>query len=341
MADDKPDSSIPTPRTNAPIAGTAYEALQACEVPLIEQLRSIPKEFRAVRPIQWAEDGRETGHQFIPVGHMMHRAADELEAVRPSQVPQTDYCWLIERAGPQYATGSIVEVERWTKDPYKAVRMPTESAAFFVLSGLRLWEDYEGAQHNLVRTVEHGFDVAPPSPRVAQDDEYPECPECQGKGYVNHGPDPIQQGAPCLTCNGAGYIKDAAPSHGASQVGMETLLALVDKAAAGWRAQNMDLVANAVSAVKPDIMFAFEDARRSTPAPKREGEVPGGFEELFRTTLSPSSTGTLTNEVAVTALNAWAAATEMGECLLDRLDQAAVLRHAATALSARGEKTDG
>ena len=61
---------------------------QACEVPLIEQLRSIPKDYRTVRAIQWTEDGRETGHQYIPVGHMMHRAADELEklASRPEAV---------------------------------------------------------------------------------------------------------------------------------------------------------------------------------------------------------------------------------------------------------------
>lgn len=51
---------------------------QPCEVPLIEQLRSIPRDFRASRPIQWAADGTETGHQFIPVGYMMHRAANQI-----------------------------------------------------------------------------------------------------------------------------------------------------------------------------------------------------------------------------------------------------------------------
>ena len=55
---------------------------QACEVPLAEQLRSIPKDYRTCRAIQWSEDGRETGHQFIPVGFMMHRAADEIERLQ-------------------------------------------------------------------------------------------------------------------------------------------------------------------------------------------------------------------------------------------------------------------
>jgi hypothetical protein len=58
---------------------------KCCEVPLIEQLRSIPKDYRTVRAIQWSEDGRETGHQFIPVGFMMHRAADEIERLNALQ----------------------------------------------------------------------------------------------------------------------------------------------------------------------------------------------------------------------------------------------------------------
>ena len=52
---------------------------QACEVPFVEQLRSVPKDFRAERVIQRADDGTPTGHQIIPVGFMFHRAADELE----------------------------------------------------------------------------------------------------------------------------------------------------------------------------------------------------------------------------------------------------------------------
>jgi hypothetical protein len=51
-----------------------------CEVPLIEKLRSVPKDYRTCVAIQWAEDGTETGHRFIPVGYMMHEAADALTA---------------------------------------------------------------------------------------------------------------------------------------------------------------------------------------------------------------------------------------------------------------------
>ena len=56
--------------------------LGAGEVPLVEKLRSVPKDYRTCVAIQWAEDGRETGHRFIPVGHMMHEAADEIERLR-------------------------------------------------------------------------------------------------------------------------------------------------------------------------------------------------------------------------------------------------------------------
>jgi hypothetical protein len=52
------------------------------EVPLIEQLRSVPIELRVTLEIQWAEDGTATGHRFIPVGYMMHRAADELDGLQ-------------------------------------------------------------------------------------------------------------------------------------------------------------------------------------------------------------------------------------------------------------------
>lgn len=54
---------------------------QCCEVPLIEQLRSVPKDCRTSYAIQWDEDGRETGHALLPVGFMMHRAADALAAM--------------------------------------------------------------------------------------------------------------------------------------------------------------------------------------------------------------------------------------------------------------------
>lgn len=54
----------------------------ACEVPFLEQLRGVSADLRSCVPIQWAEDGRETGHRFIPYGYMLHRAADEIESLR-------------------------------------------------------------------------------------------------------------------------------------------------------------------------------------------------------------------------------------------------------------------
>ena len=53
---------------------------RACEVTLIEKLRSIDKDYRTSIAIQWSASGRETGHRFIPIGYMMHEAADALEA---------------------------------------------------------------------------------------------------------------------------------------------------------------------------------------------------------------------------------------------------------------------
>lgn len=53
-----------------------------CEVPLIEKLRSVPKDWRIIVANQWAGDGREIGHRFIPVGDIMYEAADEIERLR-------------------------------------------------------------------------------------------------------------------------------------------------------------------------------------------------------------------------------------------------------------------
>lgn len=64
------------------MTGSSEAEQQACEVPLVEQLRGIPKDYRTCRAIQWSDDGRETGHQIIPVGFMMHRAADMIEALK-------------------------------------------------------------------------------------------------------------------------------------------------------------------------------------------------------------------------------------------------------------------
>ncbi len=57
---------------------------QAQETPLIDLLRRVPIELRASWPIQWSEDGYETGHAMCPIGLQCHKAADRitlLEAV--------------------------------------------------------------------------------------------------------------------------------------------------------------------------------------------------------------------------------------------------------------------
>jgi hypothetical protein len=78
---------------------------QACEVPLVEQLRSTPKDYRTVRAIQWSEDGRETGHQFIPVGFMMHRAADEIDRLN-----------ALQSSAPASASGELLDAVRFIAD---------------------------------------------------------------------------------------------------------------------------------------------------------------------------------------------------------------------------------
>ena len=55
----------------------------ACEVPLIKQLRSVPKDCRVCIETQWGEDGTPTGHRYIPVGRMIHEAADALTQAAP------------------------------------------------------------------------------------------------------------------------------------------------------------------------------------------------------------------------------------------------------------------
>lgn len=88
------------------------------EVPLIEQLRSIPADYRTVRTIQWDEEGRETGHQFIPVGFMMHRAAAALEAAEQAlkRCQEGNRVWAdrrdaaLTRAIIPYLTSNIARV---------------------------------------------------------------------------------------------------------------------------------------------------------------------------------------------------------------------------------------
>ena len=52
------------------------------EKPIEEMLRGIPKDHRICIPFQWAEDGRETGHHYIPVGRHAHQAAAEIATLR-------------------------------------------------------------------------------------------------------------------------------------------------------------------------------------------------------------------------------------------------------------------
>ena len=52
------------------------------EVQIVEKLRSVPKDYHTCVATQWSESGFETGHRFIPVGYMMHEAADEIERLQ-------------------------------------------------------------------------------------------------------------------------------------------------------------------------------------------------------------------------------------------------------------------
>ena len=55
---------------------------RACEVPLIERLRRLPADYRVCRETHWMEDGTCVGHEITPVGFLMHKAADELAALK-------------------------------------------------------------------------------------------------------------------------------------------------------------------------------------------------------------------------------------------------------------------
>jgi hypothetical protein len=101
----------------------------ACEVPLVEQLRSIPKDYRAVLAIQWADDGRETGHQYIPVGFMMHRAADEIERLGRTTGP---------KQSPETQSSEIDALPAWVKEELKDGDRLCEAAGVQRTEGGRL-----------------------------------------------------------------------------------------------------------------------------------------------------------------------------------------------------------
>jgi hypothetical protein len=71
------------------------EQNQARQTPLTDLLRAVPKDFRAQWPIQWSEDGHETGHAMCPLGRLVHEAADRIEG--------------LEAAHARYAGGGEVE----------------------------------------------------------------------------------------------------------------------------------------------------------------------------------------------------------------------------------------
>jgi hypothetical protein len=54
---------------------------KAQQTPLTDLLRAVPKDFRAQWPIQWSEDGHETGHAMCPLGRLVHEAADMIESM--------------------------------------------------------------------------------------------------------------------------------------------------------------------------------------------------------------------------------------------------------------------
>ena len=68
------------------------------QTPLTDLLRDVPKDLRAEWPIQWSDDGRETGHTLSPIGKHCHDAADRIaELERQLVEAQKDaerYRWL-------------------------------------------------------------------------------------------------------------------------------------------------------------------------------------------------------------------------------------------------------
>lgn len=57
------------------------EEEQACETPLVDLLREIPKYHRTEWETQWFEDGTPSGHAMCPIGRDAHRAADTIESL--------------------------------------------------------------------------------------------------------------------------------------------------------------------------------------------------------------------------------------------------------------------
>ena len=61
---------------------------QPAQTPLLELARSVPKDLRGEWEIQWADDGRPTGHSMAPVGKYLHDMADEIDVLRHKLVAE-------------------------------------------------------------------------------------------------------------------------------------------------------------------------------------------------------------------------------------------------------------
>ena len=84
------------------------------EKPIEELLRGVPQDHRICIPFQWAEDGRETGHHYIPVGRHAHQAAAEIAALRQqlaekedTETPHYTNCF---GSGPKHYVCALMEI---------------------------------------------------------------------------------------------------------------------------------------------------------------------------------------------------------------------------------------
>ena len=55
--------------------------IDACDTQITDLLRAVPEDHRISIPIQWSECGLETGHHLIPIGGLVHKAADHIDAL--------------------------------------------------------------------------------------------------------------------------------------------------------------------------------------------------------------------------------------------------------------------
>ena len=108
---------------------------QCAETPLVDLLRGIPKDHRITVPMMWDEAGREIGHSMIPVGLLMHRAADELATAQAPMLVDETY-EMAPRAAAEYyrdqaraAQARVAELEAALRAEAQPKRDWTEDAA--------------------------------------------------------------------------------------------------------------------------------------------------------------------------------------------------------------------